>query len=80
MHSSGVRRPVALSRFPPPVVADAVMLSVFSSSMEARILSYCRVVDVASAYITTVLPVAASDRAPKWLSNWSINNAGAPAL
>ena len=33
---------MALSRLPPPVVADAAMLIVFSSAMEARILLYCR--------------------------------------
>ena len=38
VHSLGVRQPVALSRLPPPVVADAAMLIIFSSAMEARIL------------------------------------------
>ena len=80
MRSSGVRRPVALSPLSPPVVSDAVMLSVFSSAVVAIILSYCVVVDVASASITTVLPVAAADRVPKWPSIFSIKDAGAPAL
>ena len=59
------RRPVELSRVPPPVVADVAMLSVFSSAMEAIILLYCVVVAAASDSITTVLLVAAADRAPK---------------
>ena len=35
------------------------------------------VVAVASASITTVLPVAAADMAPKWSSDCSIKDAGA---
>ena len=65
---------------PPPVVADAAMLSVFGSGMEARILSYFVVVAVASASVTTVLPVAVADRAPKWPSNFSMKEAGAPVI
>ena len=73
-------RLVALSRLPPPVVADSAILSVFGSAMEARILLYCVVVAVASASITTVLLVAAADRAPKWPSNCYMKEAGAPAI
>ena len=62
----GVRQPVVLSRLPPPVVTDAEMMRVFSSDMVDRILSYCMLVAVASAFIATVLPLAAVDRAPKW--------------
>ena len=64
---SGVIWSVALSRLLPLVVADAEMLSVFSSAMVARIFLYCVVVAVASASITTVLLMAAADRALKWL-------------
>ena len=71
---------MTLSRLPPPVVADAAILSVFSSAMVARIFSYCVVADVASASIKMVLPVAAADRAPKWTPNFPIKDAGAPAL
>ena len=71
---------MALSQLPPPVVADAVMLSVCRSAMEARILTYCVVVAVVSASIPTLLLVATADRAPKWLSNCSIKEAGAPTI
>ena len=56
---------MALAQLPPPIVADAVMLRVFSSAMMAITLSYYVVVPVGSASITTVLPVAAEDSAPK---------------
>ena len=78
--SSGDGRTVALSRVPPPVVTDAAMLSVFSSSMEARIFSYCVVVAAASASITMVLLVDVADRTPKWTSKFSMKEAGAPAM
>ena len=58
---------MALSWLTPPVVADAAMLSVFSSAVEARILTYCVVVSVVSASITSLLLVDTADRAPKWL-------------
>ena len=63
---------MALSCVPPLVVADAAMLSVFSLAMESRILLYCVVVVAASDSITAVLPVAAVDRAPKWMFNCSM--------
>ena len=71
-------QPVAVSHVPPPVVADAAMLSVFSSAMEARILLYCVVVATSSDSITMVLLVAALDRGPKWKSNCSTKEARAP--
>ena len=71
---------MALSRVPPPVVVDAAMLSVLSSAMEAKIMLYCVVVVAASDSIMTVMPVAETDRSPKWLSNYSIKEAGAPAM
>ena len=76
----GYRRPVALSRLLPPVVADSTMLSVFSSAIEERFVLYCVVVAVASASIMTVLLVAEADRAPKWTSDCSMKEAGAPAI
>ena len=76
----GVRRPVALPRLPSPAVADAEMLIVFSSSMEARILLYCMVVAVARASVTAVLLVAAADRAPKLPSSCFMKEAGAPVI
>ena len=77
---SGDRRPVALSRLPPLVVADVAMLIVFSSAMGSIILSYCVVAAVAIASITTVLPVAVAERVPKCPSNCSMKEAGAPAM
>ena len=72
---------MALSRLPPPVFAASAILRVFSSDMEARSFLYCVAVAVASASITTVLPVAAEDRALKWPLNYSIKDAwGALAL
>ena len=80
VHSSGDGRLVALSRVPLTVVADAAMMRVFSLAMEAIILLYCMVVDAARDSITTVLLVAAADRAPKWPSNCSMKEAGEPAM
>ena len=62
MGSSGYGWTVALSRVPPPVVADPAILSIFSLAMEARILLCCVVVAAAIDSITTVLLVAAADR------------------
>ena len=80
MRLSGDGGPVELSRVLPPVVTDVAMLSVFRSVMEAIILSYCVVVAAASASITTVLPVAAAERALKWPSNYSMKESGAPVM
>ena len=80
MHLLGDRRPVALSRLLPLVVVDAAMLIIFSSAIGANFLLYCVMVAVASASIKTVLPVAAADRDPKWPSNFSMKEAGAPTL
>ena len=80
VRSSGDRHPVALSRLLPPVVAAAAIIRVYRSAMVHRIFLYCMVVAIASASITTVLPVAAADRDPKWPSNCSIKDIGAPAL
>ena len=77
---SGGGRPVALSHVLPPVIADSVMLSVFSSAIEAIILLYCVVVVAASDSITTVLPLGAADKAPKWTSNCSMKEAREPAM
>ena len=41
---------------------------------------HCVVVATVSDSITTVLLVAAADRAPKWLSNCSMKEDGAPAM
>ena len=71
---------MALLSVLPPVVADSVMLSVFRSAMEANILLYFVVVAAASDSITTVLPVVAADRAPKWPSKFSMKEAGAPTM
>ena len=76
----GDGQPVALSHVPPMVIADAAMLSVFSSAMEARIVLYCVVVATASDSITAVLLVAAAERAPEWRSNCSTKEAGVPAM
>ena len=80
MRSSGDGRPVALSHVPPPVVADAAILSVLSLAMEVIILLYCVMVASTSDSITTVLPVAVAERAPKWPSNCSMKEAGAPTM
>ena len=71
---------MALLRVPPPVVADAAVLSVSSSAMEAKILLYCVVVAAAIDSITAVLTVAAADRAPKWQLNSSMKETGAPTM
>ena len=76
----GDGQPVVLSHVPPMVIADAAMLSVFSSTMEARIVLYCVVVASASYSITTVLLVAAADRAPKCPSKCSMKKARVPAM
>ena len=71
---------MALSRVLPQVVADPVILSVFSSAMDTRILIYCVVVAAVSDSIATVLPVDAADRALECPSNLSMKEARAPAM
>ena len=71
---------MALSRVLPQVVADPVILSVFSSAMDTIILIYCVVVAAVSDSIATVLPVDAADRALECPSNFSMKEARAPAM